>query len=115
MVVKLNHTYLQPYFRHMSYGDLDINLVWFWERFTVSYEFVITLLCIDFNFSNTLIILIPFEYFAFHYFVFLCNYSLLWMSKMGDCFTDLKPYSFNFRLFVSHQCFCTCGKAKHVY
>lgn len=47
----------------MLYGDLDVNLVWFWERFTVSYEFVITLLCIHFNFSNTLIILIPLECF----------------------------------------------------
>lgn len=57
----------------MLYGDLDINLVWFRERFTVSYEFVITLLCIHFNFSNTLIILILLEYFGFHYFLFLCN------------------------------------------
>lgn len=60
-MVKLSHTYLQPYFRHMLYGDLDIILAWFWERFTVSYEFINTLLCIRFNFSNTLIPLIPFE------------------------------------------------------
>lgn len=45
----------------MFYGDLDIILVWFWGGFTVSYEFVITLLCIRFNFSNTLILLIPVE------------------------------------------------------
>lgn len=60
-MVKLSHTYLQPYFRHMLYSDLDIILAWFWERFTVSYEFINTLLCIHFNFSNTLILLIPFE------------------------------------------------------
>lgn len=60
-MVKLSYTYLQPYFRHMFYGDLDIILVWFWGGFTVSYEFVITLLCIRFNFSNTLILLIPVE------------------------------------------------------
>lgn len=60
-MVKLSHTHLQPYFRHMLYGDLDIILAWFWERFTVSCEFVITLLCVHFNFSNTLILLIPVE------------------------------------------------------
>lgn len=61
MVVKLNHAYLQPYLRHMLYGDLDIILGWFWGRFAVSYEFINTLLCIHFNFSSTLILLVPFE------------------------------------------------------
>lgn len=94
MVVKLSHTYLQPYFRHMFCDDLDIILAWFWERFTVSYEFVITLLCVYFNFSNTLILLIPAELFGFDCFAFLCNYSLLWMSKMRDYFSNLKLDSF---------------------
>lgn len=61
MVVKLSHIYIQPYFGHMLYGDLDIILAWFWERFTESYAFVITLLCMHFNFSNALILLIPDE------------------------------------------------------
>lgn len=49
----------------MLYGDLDIILAWFWERFTESYAFVITLLCMHFNFSNALILLIPDEWFGF--------------------------------------------------
>lgn len=93
-MVKLSHVYLLPHFRHMLCGDLDKILAWFWKRFTESYEFVITVLHLHFNFSNALILLIPVERFGLDCIGFLCNYSLLWMSKMGDYFTNLKLDSF---------------------